>query len=66
MSGIVSKAVQDGRFVTVKADNGTELQLPITVDTDVSGISDRNPVKTWDEAFGPLRSRPGRQSGTQT
>ena len=45
ISGVVAKAVQDGRFVTVKAQNGTELQLRVTADTDVAGIADRTLVR---------------------
>jgi cyclase len=45
ISGVVAKAVQDGRFVTVKAQDGTELQLRVTVDTDVAGIADRTLVR---------------------
>ena len=42
---MVEKAVQDGRFVTVKAQDGTELQLRVTADTDVAGIADRTLVR---------------------
>jgi cyclase len=45
ISGVVAKAVQDGRFVTVKSADGTELQLRVTADTDVAGISDRTMVR---------------------
>jgi hypothetical protein len=45
VSGIVAKAVQDGRFVTVKSADGTETQLRITADTDVAGIADRTLVQ---------------------
>ena len=45
ISGVVAKAVQDGRFVTVKTQDGTELQLRVTADTDVAGIADRTLVR---------------------
>jgi len=43
--GIVTKAVQDGRFVTVKTDEGKDLQLRVSADTDVKGIPDRTGLK---------------------
>ena len=45
VSGVVAKAVQDGPFVTVKAQDRTELQLRVTADTDVTGIADRTRVR---------------------
>jgi glyoxylase-like metal-dependent hydrolase (beta-lactamase superfamily II) len=45
LSGIVAKAVQDGRFLTVRSEDGTETQLRITADTDVAGIADRTLVR---------------------
>jgi hypothetical protein len=45
VSGIISKAVQNGRFITVKTENGAELQLRISADTDVSGVADRTLLK---------------------
>ena len=45
VSGVVTRAVQDGRFVTVKAADGGELRLRVTADTDVAGIADRTMVK---------------------
>src|SRR4029077_7744999 len=45
ISGVVSKAVQDGRCVTGKGMDGTETQLRITADTDVAGIADRTLVR---------------------
>ncbi len=45
ISGVVTKAVQNGRFVTVKGQDGAELQLRITADTDVAGIADRTLVR---------------------
>ena len=45
ISGVVLKAVQDGRFVTIKGTDGTEIPLRITADTDVAGIADRTFVR---------------------
>ena len=45
VSGVVAKAVQDGRFVTVRSADGAETQLRITADTDVVGIADRTLVR---------------------
>ena len=45
VSGAVSRAVQDGRFVTVKAADGPEVQLRITADTNVEGIADRTLIR---------------------
>jgi cyclase len=45
LNGVVVKALQDGRFVTVKAEDGSEVQLRVTADTDVAGIADRTLVK---------------------
>jgi len=45
IGGVVTKAFQDGRFVTVKGQDGTELQLRITADTDVAGIPDRTVIR---------------------
>jgi hypothetical protein len=45
VSGVVAKALQDGRFVTVRSTDGTELQLRVTADTDVAGIADRTLVR---------------------
>ena len=45
VSGVVLRAVQDGRFVTVKGEDGTEVPLRVTSDTDVEGIADRTEVK---------------------
>jgi hypothetical protein len=45
VNGVVAKALQDGRFVTVKGDDGSEVQLRVTADTDVAGIADRTLVK---------------------
>jgi len=42
---VVMKAVQDGRFVTVKTDDGKDVQLRISADTDVEGIADRTQLK---------------------
>jgi hypothetical protein len=45
VSGTVATAVDDGRFVTVKADGGADVRLRIGADTDVDGISDRSLLK---------------------
>jgi cyclase len=45
LSGVVSKAVQDGRFVTVTTSDGTDVRLRITGDTNLQGISDRAEVR---------------------
>ncbi len=45
LNGVVMKALQDGRFVTVKTDEGKEVQLRISADTDVEGIADRTQLK---------------------
>lgn len=45
LSGVVSKAVQDGRFVTVTASDGTEVRLRVTGDTNLQGIADRTEVR---------------------
>ena len=45
VSGIVTRAVQDGRFVTVRAPDGTEVPLRVTSDSDVEGIAERTEIK---------------------
>jgi cyclase len=45
LTGVVSKAVQDGRFVTVRTSDGTDILLRVTGDTNVEGIADRTDVK---------------------
>ncbi len=45
LSGTVASAMDDGRFVTVRADGGAEIRLRIGADTDVDGISDRSLLK---------------------
>jgi hypothetical protein len=45
LTGVVTKALQDGRFVTVKSDDGKEMQLRVSADTDVQRIADRTLVK---------------------
>jgi cyclase len=45
VSGTVATAMDDGRFVTVKADGGADVRLRIGADTDVDGISDRSLLK---------------------
>ncbi len=45
ISGVVSKAVQDGRFVTVTGSDAKDVLLRVTGDTDVEGIADRTDVK---------------------
>lgn len=44
-TGVVSKAVQDGRFVTVTASDGHDVLLRITADSDVEGVADRTQVR---------------------
>jgi len=45
VAGTITKAVQDGRFVTVKGDDGKDVQLRVSADTDVEGIADRTQMK---------------------
>ncbi len=45
VSGTVASAMDDGRFVTLKGDDGTDVHLRIGADTDVDGIADRTLVK---------------------
>jgi cyclase len=45
LSGVVSSAVQDGRFVTVATSEGTQVRLRVTGDTVFEGIADRTAVK---------------------
>lgn len=45
LSGIVSAAVQDGRFVTVTGDDGSTVRLRVTGDTNFQGIADRTEVR---------------------
>ena len=45
VSGTVASAVDDGRFVTVKGDDGKDVRLRIGADTDVDGIADRTLLK---------------------
>ena len=45
VSGVVAKAVQDGRFVTVTANDGKDVLLRMTGDADVEGIADRTEIK---------------------
>jgi cyclase len=45
LSGVVSTAVQDGRFVTVTAGDGTPVRLRVTGDTVFDGIADRTALK---------------------
>jgi cyclase len=45
LSGVVSKAVQDGRFVTVTASDGKDILLRVTGDTNVEGVADRSELK---------------------
>jgi cyclase len=44
-TGVVSKAVQDGRFVTVAATDGHDVLLRITADSDIDGVADRSQVR---------------------
>ncbi|MSO83010.1 MAG: hypothetical protein EXQ53_06910 [Acidobacteria bacterium] len=44
-TGVVSKAVQGGRFVTVTASDGHDVLLRITADSDVEGVADRTHVR---------------------
>lgn len=45
LSGVVSSAVQDGRFVTVTGSDGTAVRLRVTGDTNFQGIADRTEVR---------------------
>ena len=45
LTGVVSKAVQDGRFVTVTTSDGQDVLLRVTADTDVEGVTDRTRVR---------------------
>ena len=45
LSGVVSSAVQDGRFVTVTGSDGTAVRLRLTGDTNFHGIADRTEVR---------------------
>ena len=46
LSGVVSSAVQDGRFVTVTDSDGAEVRLRITGDTNLQGIADRTELRS--------------------
>lgn len=46
VNGTVANARDDGRFVTVKPDSGTDIHLRIGADTDIEGISDRSLLKS--------------------
>jgi len=45
LSGVVSAAVQDGRFVTVTGSDGSAVRLRVTGDTNFQGIADRTEVR---------------------
>jgi cyclase len=45
VSGVVSSAVQDGRFVTVTNTDGTAVKLRVTGDTVFEGIANRTEVQ---------------------
>ena len=45
-SGVVSSAVQDGRFVTVTTGDGTQVRLRVTGDTVFEGIGDRTEIRS--------------------
>ena len=45
LNGVVSSAVQDGRFVTVTTGDGTQVRLRVTGDTVFEGIADRTEMK---------------------
>jgi hypothetical protein len=45
VDGIVARAADDGRFVTVKDAGGTDVQLRIGADTDVEGVNDRTLIR---------------------
>lgn len=45
LSGVVSSAVQDGRFVTVTGGDGSVVRLRVTGDTNFQGIADRTEVR---------------------
>ncbi|MBI4888424.1 MAG: MBL fold metallo-hydrolase [Acidobacteria bacterium] len=44
-SGVVSSALQDGRFVTLTGADGTAVRLRVTGDTNFQGIGDRTAVR---------------------
>ena len=46
LSGVVSSAVQDGRFVTVTTGDGTQVRLRVTGDTVFEGIGDRTEIRS--------------------
>ena len=46
LSGVVSSAVQDGRFVTVTVGDGTQVRLRVTGDTVFEGIGDRTQIQS--------------------
>jgi hypothetical protein len=46
LSGVVSSAVQDGRFVTVTVGDGTQVRLRVTGDTVFEGIGDRTQIRS--------------------
>jgi len=45
LSGVVSSAVQDGRFLTVAGSDGAAVRLRVTGDTVFQGIADRTAVR---------------------
>lgn len=45
LTGVVSAAIQDGRFVTVMGSDGTAVRLRLTGDTNFNGIADRTEVR---------------------
>ena len=63
LSGVVSSAVQDGRFVTVTTGDGTQVRLRVTGDTVFEGIGDRTENQVGDEGVsgvpGARRHRAG-------
>ena len=46
LSGVVSSAVQNGRFVTVTTGDGTQVRLRVTGDTVFEGIGDRTEIRS--------------------
>jgi cyclase len=45
LTGVVSAAVQDGRFVTVTGSDGTAVRLRVTGDTNFQGIGERTEIR---------------------
>jgi hypothetical protein len=46
VKGTISKATDEGRRLTLALDDGKEMRLRITSETDIEGVSDRTQLKT--------------------